>query len=86
MFQIENEDIDLPEYQGEPSEIARLKCLTASQRLQRPVIVEDTCLCFNALGGLPGPYIKWYFFNLSTELPLLGVVHFFFFFICVISV
>jgi len=22
--------------------------------------VEDTCLCFNALGGLPGPYIKWF--------------------------
>ena len=22
-----------------------------------PVIVEDTCLCYNALGGLPGPYM-----------------------------
>ena len=21
------------------------------------MIVEDTCLCFNALGGLPGPYM-----------------------------
>jgi len=21
---------------------------------------EDTLLCFNALGGLPGPYIKWF--------------------------
>ncbi|VDK84963.1 unnamed protein product [Litomosoides sigmodontis] len=64
---IENEDIDLPEYQGEPSEIARLKCLTASQRLQQPVIVEDTCLCFNALGGLPGPYIKWFLKNLKPN-------------------
>ncbi|KNC81072.1 Ham1 family protein, partial [Sphaeroforma arctica JP610] len=25
-----------------------------------PVLVEDTSLCFNALGGLPGPYIKWF--------------------------
>lgn len=25
-----------------------------------PVFVEDTSLCFNALGGLPGPYIKWF--------------------------
>ncbi|CAM9361796.1 unnamed protein product, partial [Chrysoparadoxa australica] len=25
-----------------------------------PVMVEDTCLCFNALNGLPGPYIKWF--------------------------
>lgn len=22
-----------------------------------PVLVEDTALCFNALGGLPGPYM-----------------------------
>ncbi|EJW88958.1 rdgB/HAM1 family non-canonical purine NTP pyrophosphatase [Wuchereria bancrofti] len=66
-LQIENEDIDLPEYQGEPSEIARLKCLTASQQLQRPVVVEDTCLCFNALGGLPGPYIKWFLKNLKPD-------------------
>ena len=25
-----------------------------------PVMVEDTSLCFNALNGLPGPYIKWF--------------------------
>lgn len=25
-----------------------------------PTLVEDTSLCFNALGGLPGPYIKWF--------------------------
>jgi inosine/xanthosine triphosphate pyrophosphatase family protein len=25
-----------------------------------PVICEDTCLCFNGLKGLPGPYIKWF--------------------------
>ena len=24
------------------------------------VMVEDTSLCFNALNGLPGPYIKWF--------------------------
>jgi inosine triphosphate pyrophosphatase len=24
------------------------------------VLVEDTCLCFNALAGLPGPYIRWF--------------------------
>jgi inosine/xanthosine triphosphate pyrophosphatase family protein len=36
----------------------REKCLEASRRIPGPVIIEDTCLCFNALGGLPGPYIK----------------------------
>ena len=24
------------------------------------MLVEDTSLCFNALGGLPGPYVKWF--------------------------
>jgi hypothetical protein len=26
-------------------------------QVQGPVMVEDTCLCFNALQGLPGPYM-----------------------------
>ncbi|NXQ27430.1 ITPA pyrophosphatase, partial [Alaudala cheleensis] len=49
--------IDLPEYQGEPDEISVQKCREAARQVQGPVIVEDTCLCFNALGGLPGPYM-----------------------------
>uniref|UniRef100_A0A8V0YFL3 XTP/dITP diphosphatase n=1 Tax=Gallus gallus TaxID=9031 RepID=A0A8V0YFL3_CHICK len=35
--------------------------------IRGPVIVEDTCLCFNALGGLPGPYIKWFLEKLKPE-------------------
>jgi len=31
------------------------------------VLVEDTCLCFNALKGLPGPYIKWFLEKLGHE-------------------
>ena len=31
------------------------------------VIVEDTALCFNALGGLPGVYIKWFLDKLQPE-------------------
>lgn len=52
--------IDLPELQGEPSEISKEKCLLAAREVDGPVMVEDTSLCFNALGGLPGPYIKWF--------------------------
>ncbi|NWW70803.1 ITPA pyrophosphatase, partial [Climacteris rufus] len=48
----------VPEYQGEPDEISVQKCREAARQVQGPVIVEDTCLCFNALGGLPGPYIS----------------------------
>ncbi|XP_018422338.1 PREDICTED: inosine triphosphate pyrophosphatase isoform X1 [Nanorana parkeri] len=59
--------IDLPEYQGEPDEISIQKCKEAAKEIQGPVIVEDTCLCFNALGGLPGPYIKWFLEKLKPE-------------------
>ncbi len=57
-YQVISKDVDLPEYQGSPEEVVREKCAEAARRIQGPVIVEDTCLCFNALGGLPGPYIK----------------------------
>lgn len=46
--------------QGEPEDVAREKCLLAAKEVQGPTITEDTALCFNALGGLPGVYIKWF--------------------------
>ena len=52
--------LDLPELQGEPEEVSREKCLLAVKEVNGPVIVEDTSLCFNALGGLPSVYIKWF--------------------------
>jgi inosine triphosphate pyrophosphatase len=62
---IEAHALDLPEYQGDPLEIASKKCREAYAAIQAPVIVEDTSLCFNAFGGLPGPYIKWFLQNLK---------------------
>jgi inosine triphosphate pyrophosphatase len=56
-----NQSLDLPELQGDVLTIAREKCLVASQQVGGgAVIIEDTSLCFNALHGLPGPYIKWF--------------------------
>lgn len=57
-FSVVSCSLDLPELQGEPDAIAREKCLLAYKKLRCPVMVEDTSLCFNALHGLPGPYIK----------------------------
>jgi inosine triphosphate pyrophosphatase len=59
-FQLTNRKIDLPELQGEPLEIAEEKCRLAAKEVGGAVLTEDTSLCFNALGGLPGPYIKWF--------------------------
>lgn len=66
-FQVEGLKLDLPELQGEPEEISREKCRIAAQQVGGAVMVEDTSLCFNALKGLPGPYIKWFLGKLGHE-------------------
>ena len=59
-FELDSIKIDLPELQGEPAEVSREKCKLAALQTNGPVMVEDTSLCFNALNGLPGVYIKWF--------------------------
>lgn len=63
-----NKKIDLPELQGPSTAyIAKQKCLEAARRIGGPVLTEDTSLHFNALKGLPGPYIKWFLQDLGHE-------------------
>ncbi|XP_066386414.1 inosine triphosphate pyrophosphatase [Miscanthus floridulus] len=59
--------LDLPELQGEPEDISKEKARMAASQVNGPVLVEDTCLCFNALKGLPGPYIKWFLEKIGHE-------------------
>merc|ERR1712137_1477145 len=59
--------VDLPELQEDPDDISREKCKLAAEAVKGPVCVEDTCLCFNALNGLPGPYIKWFLDGVGHE-------------------
>lgn len=59
-FEITNKKIDLPELQGDAFDIAKEKCKVAAKEVNGPVLTEDTSLCFNALNGMPGPYIKWF--------------------------
>jgi len=49
--------LDLVEIQGTIEEISADKCRRAAEAIKGPVLVEDTCLCFNALKELPGPYM-----------------------------
>ncbi len=57
---LERVDLDLPEWQGLDVEVlAKAKAKEAFSRLQRPVLVEDTSLELAALGGFPGPLVKW---------------------------
>lgn len=66
-YELTSAKIDLPEYQGEEEEISREKCIAACKQVQGPVLVEDTSLGFDAMGGLPGPYIKWFLDKLKPE-------------------
>jgi len=59
-FEVTNMELDLPEFQGDPETISKEKCKMAAQQVGGPVIVEDTSLCFNGIGGMPGPYVKWF--------------------------
>lgn len=57
---LERVDLDLPEWQGlDVLLLAQGKAREAFARLHRPVLVEDTSLELVALGGFPGPLVKW---------------------------
>jgi inosine triphosphate pyrophosphatase len=58
---VSSQQVNLPELQGDdPFEVAKEKCRFAAEQVQGPCFTEDTSLCFNALGGLPGLYIRWF--------------------------
>jgi inosine triphosphate pyrophosphatase len=61
--------LDLPELQGEPEAVAAEKARHAAKLLGpgHAVLVEDTSLCFNALHGLPGVYVKWFLDKTGLE-------------------
>ena len=54
-------NVDLPEIQELNTEaIAKNKAIQAAQLANGPCVVEDTSLAFFALGGMPGPFIKFF--------------------------
>ncbi|KAF5391653.1 hypothetical protein D9757_002446 [Collybiopsis confluens] len=57
---IDSKSLDIDEIQGSTQEVAIAKCKRAAELLNGPCITEDTALCFEALDGLPGPYIKYF--------------------------
>lgn len=66
--QIVTRSIDLPEYQAAtPEQVAAAKVLTAVNLVKGPVLIEDVSLCFGALSGLPGAYIKWFLKSLGPD-------------------
>jgi len=57
---IDHAEVDLPEIQSpDLVEVLRAKAAEAWRRLSRPLVVEETGLELAALGGFPGPLVKW---------------------------
>ena len=42
-------------------------CDAIASQVGGAVLVEDTCLCFEAYNGLPGAYIKWFLAKVGLE-------------------
>ena len=66
--ELEHQKVDLVELQStDLHEIVAHKLEQAYAACGRPVLVEDVSLVFNALGDLPGPYIKWFVDHAGDE-------------------
>lgn len=60
-MEIAHRKLDLDEIQAvRPEEVVEYKVRQAYELLKRPVLVEDTCMGLDELGGLPGPFIKFF--------------------------
>jgi inosine triphosphate pyrophosphatase len=59
--------MDVPEIQADPEEIAKYKAKYACDKTGKACFVDDTALCFNALNGLPGEYIKFFADKLGLQ-------------------
>ncbi|KAH9939332.1 Maf/Ham1 [Epithele typhae] len=66
-IEVDCQELDIPEVQGSTRDVAIAKCKRAAELLGRPCITEDTALCFEALNGLPGPYIKYFLTELGQD-------------------
>lgn len=63
------QELDLPEIQElDPHTVIAAKLDEARKHLtEGALVVEDTSLYIDALGGLPGPLIKWFLDRLKAE-------------------
>ena len=67
-FPIEHKKIDLDEVQSlDLRKIVEHKVRQAHEIIKKPVLVEDVSLEFEALGGLPGPFIRFFIERMPHE-------------------
>lgn len=67
-FPVKHVKLDLDEIQSlDLKEIVEHKVRQAYEKIKSPVVVEDVSLEFEALNGLPGPFIKFFVDNVPFE-------------------
>jgi len=67
-FPVDHVKIDLDEIQSlNLKEIVEHKVRQAYEKIKSPVLVEDVSLEFEALAGLPGPFIRFFVDNVPFE-------------------
>lgn len=67
-IEIDSVDVDLPEIQSiNPEEIMADKARRAFEATGKPVVVEDVTAGLVKLGGLPGPFIKFFIKTLGND-------------------
>ncbi len=60
--------LDVPEIQSlNLNEIIAFKAKAAYQKIKKPVLVTDVSLEIESLGGLPGPFVKFFLKTLGAE-------------------
>ncbi len=65
---IKDPDFEVIEIQAESSiEVAKYSAKYAAERLNQPVLKSDTALYIDYLGGLPGPYNKYFYKQIGIE-------------------
>ncbi len=67
-LEIPHVKLDLDEIQSlDLREISEHKVRQAYEKIRKPVLVEDVGFTLEALGKLPGPFIKWFLESLGDE-------------------
>lgn len=67
-IEIDSVNVDLPEIQSiDPEEIMADKARRAYEATGKPVIVEDVSAGLEKLGGLPGPFVKFFIKTLGDD-------------------
>jgi len=61
-------DLDLPEIQEiDPHKVIAAKLVGARKHHSGVFLVEDTSLSLDGMGGLPGPFIRWFLKSISID-------------------